>query len=93
MKISRIEAIPVVFGAPGFSSTYGRVRDYANVLVRVENDDGLHGVEELLHRYRILGHLPTVACASISAFVKLDPSSAIGAISFTGGAPLSGRPA
>jgi L-Ala-D/L-Glu epimerase len=46
MKIVKIEAIPVLLEAPAFHSTYGTVRNYANVVVRIESDEGIVGVGE-----------------------------------------------
>ena len=46
MKIAKIEAIPVLLEAPAFHSTYGTVRNYADVMVRIESDEGIVGVGE-----------------------------------------------
>src|SRR5579859_6390825 len=46
MKIAKVEPIPVLLEAPPFRSTYGTVSNYANVIVRIETDDGLTGIGE-----------------------------------------------
>ncbi len=46
MKITKVEVIPVLLEAPPFRSTYGTVRDYANIIVRLHSDDGATGVGE-----------------------------------------------